>query len=200
MTSLSVYIDPGCPWTWITSRWLVDAAGRADVPLTWRSFSLVMLNEGREIPESLVPLVTASARAHRVIASLADEGRHAEVDAFYTAYGTRRFVLAETPDDDMVATSGAEVGIDDAVARAGDETLDALVRTSFDEIVALVGTDVGAPAIRLDGTDRALFGPIVNPAPTGEDADRLFGAFLTLLELPGFYELKRSRTGPPEFT
>ena len=45
-----------------------------------------------------------------------------------------------------------------------------------------------------------MFGPIVNPAPKGDDADRLLEALLVLLDVPGVYEVKRSRTGPPDFS
>lgn len=199
MTSLTFYFDPGCPWTWVTSRWLAEAAPRASVDVTWRSFSLLLINEGMEVPEEYRPLVEASRRALRVIESLAAEGRNDDVAAFYAAYGARRFVQAGTPDDDMLLAAAAEAGIDDALARADDEGNDALVQLAFDEIRPIVGTDVGSPAIRVDGTDRAMFGPIVNPAPKGADADRLLEGLLALLDVPGVYELKRSRSGAPDF-
>ena len=45
------YLDPGCPWTWLTSRWLVDvAAQRGDLEIAWRPFSLALLNAGRPVP------------------------------------------------------------------------------------------------------------------------------------------------------
>ena len=199
MTALTFYFDAGCPWTWLTSRWLVEATGRAGVPITWRTFSLGLINAGTEIPDEWIPLLEASTLAHRVVESLAEEGRHEDAGAFYTAYGRRRFELDE-PLEGLIAAAGADAGIDDAVDRAADTSHDALVQASFETARSVVGADVGSPVVRLDGTERAMFGPIVNPAPKGDDADRLLEALLVLLDVPGVYEVKRSRTGPPDFS
>ena len=200
MTSLTFYFDPGCPFTWITSRWLVDAAPRAGVDLHWRAFALSLINEGRDVPEEFLPRFAASNRALRVVESLVAEGRGADAANFYTEYGTREFVQGEPTGDDLAMAAGAVAGIDDVAARLDDESADALVRAAFEEIRPLVGADVGSPAIRLDGTDRAIFGPVVSPAPKGDDADRLLEAVLAVLQLPMFFELKRTRVGDLDFS
>ena len=61
----------------------------------------------------------------------------------------------------------------------------------------LAGPDVGSPVLALPGHDRGIYGPIVSPAPTGKDALRLWDSLVTLFDVPGFYELKRGRTGAP---
>jgi len=200
MTSLTFYFDPGCPFTWITSRWLVDAAPRAGVDLHWRAFALSLINEGREVPEEFLPRFAASNRALRVVESLVAEGRTPDAANFYTEYGTREFVQGEPTGDDLAMAAGDAAGIDDVAARLDDESADALVSSAFAEIRPLVGEDVGSPAIRLDGTDRAIFGPVVSPAPTGDDADRLLEAVLAVLQLPMFFELKRTRVGDLDFS
>jgi hypothetical protein len=40
---------------------------------------------------------------------------------------------------------------------------------------------------------RAFFGPVVNPAPSGEAAGRLWDGLVTVVTTPGFSELKCSR-------
>ena len=60
-----------------------------------------------------------------------------------------------------------------------------------------MGDDVGTPVIRVEGV--ALFGPVVSPAPTGDDAGRLWDGFLLVAGTPGFFELKRTRTVGPIF-
>ena len=46
VTAVEYFFDPACPWTWLTSRWLVDATRQRGVDVTWRSLSLLVLNDG----------------------------------------------------------------------------------------------------------------------------------------------------------
>ena len=52
--------------------------------------------------------------------------------------------------------------------------------------------------ISVDGV--AFFGPVVTPAPKGEDAARLWDGVVLVAGTPGFFELKRSRDKGPDFT
>ena len=60
-----------------------------------------------------------------------------------------------------------------------------------------VGTDVGTPVISVEGV--AFFGPVVTPLPRGEVAARLWDGMRLMSSVPGFFELKRSRTAKPTF-
>ena len=60
-----------------------------------------------------------------------------------------------------------------------------------------MGLDVGTPVLHVNG--KAIFGPVVSPAPKGEEAGRLFDGFLALTSSSAFFELKRSRTVDPLF-
>ncbi|HRA51028.1 MAG TPA: disulfide bond formation protein DsbA, partial [Actinotalea sp.] len=62
---------------------------------------------------------------------------------------------------------------------------------------ALVGEDVGTPVVAIGGV--GFFGPVVTPAPTGEEAGRLWDGLVLMTSVPGFYELKRTRTDGPIF-
>ena len=42
--------DPGCPWSWITSRWVVNVLAEKPMNVDWRFISLHMLNEDQEVP------------------------------------------------------------------------------------------------------------------------------------------------------
>lgn len=53
VTDVEFFFDPSCPWTWITSRWLATVASHRDLAVTWRTWSLPMNNEGRELPAHL---------------------------------------------------------------------------------------------------------------------------------------------------
>ena len=45
----------------------------------------------------------------------------------------------------------------------------------------------------------SLFGPVISPAPKGEEAGKLFDGFVLVTAYPGFFELKRTRTVGPIF-
>ena len=73
----------------------------------------------------------------------------------------------------------------------------ALLRESHEEAMALVGDEVGTPVVAIDGV--GFFGPVITPAPTGDDAGRLFDGLALVTSVPGFFELKRTRTAGPQF-
>ena len=68
------------------------------------------------------------------------------------------------------------------------------------EAIDLVGDDVGVPILLFrDGEEvAAVSGPVVSPAPTGDAAVALWDHVVALAWLPSFFELKRTRTGPPQ--
>ena len=60
-----------------------------------------------------------------------------------------------------------------------------------------MGLDVGTPVLRIRG--KALFGPVITPAPRGEAAGRLWDGLVLVSEADGFFELKRTRDRKPSF-
>jgi hypothetical protein len=56
---------------------------------------------------------------------------------------------------------------------------------------------VGTPVIRVG--ESSLFGPVMSPAPKGEEAGKVWDGFVNVLAYPGFFELKRTRTVDPIF-
>jgi 2-hydroxychromene-2-carboxylate isomerase len=191
-TPVDFFFDPGCPFTWATSRWITEVAGSGAASVTWRLMSLGVLNEDKDIPEEYRPFMAQGARALRALAAAGAHGGNAAVEALYTALGSRRHVGGAAFTDDVIAEAVTETGLPASVAAAvDDEDLDKTVRASHEEGQAAVGQESGSPILRLGGV--AWFGPVVAPSPTGDEALRLFEAVKVLATVPSFSELKTSR-------
>jgi hypothetical protein len=193
---IEFYFDPACPWTWMTSRWLIAAATRRHTAITWRSLSLLVLSDGNPTGEHAAP-VRAAAQAHRVFAALSATGRNDLVGALYTAIGTRHHDGGDELTVDLVRDAAVLVGAGDRADAVDDEGWDVDVEGSTKAALDLAGPDVGSPVLA-HGTPRVgVFGPIVNPGPRGEQAARLLDLVLEASSIDGFFELKRGRDQPP---
>jgi 2-hydroxychromene-2-carboxylate isomerase len=190
------WFDPLCPWAWMTSRWMEEVESRRDVEITWRIISLGILNEdnadnhhrGRDESMWLVRVVEAAASAH------GDEQRK----KLYDAMGTRRHPGGVEDLEQIITESLAEVGLPAELAAAKDSAeFDGALRSSTEAAQAVAGQDIGTPCIAVNGT--GFFGPVFTPAPTGEEAARIWDGSLALASYPGFYELKRGREQGPVF-
>jgi len=193
--SVNFFADPCCPWTWNTSRWLVEAADLAGVSIVWRTLSLAELNKDREVSEHFRPKLTCSRRMARVLEALRAEGRNDEMQAMFTAYGARVHHDDHDPGDDLITACATGCRVDPAFATAAinDEAWDVAIAQSVAEAMELAGPDVGSPIIAIPELGRGFFGPIVSPPPTGNDALALWNILAASFELPTFFELKRGR-------
>ena len=45
MVDLDFFLDPVCPWAWITSRWVTEVRNLRDYDVQWRFSLLKFLNE-----------------------------------------------------------------------------------------------------------------------------------------------------------
>jgi hypothetical protein len=95
------------------------------------------------------------------------------------------------------------VGLPVSLADHADgDRYDTQLRASHKEGIDKVGQDVGTPVIAVPGPDGrqvAFFGPVVTPTPRGADAAKLWDGTLMVASVPGFYEIKRTRTKGPVF-
>jgi len=123
------------------------------------------------------------------------------VGPLYTELGRRIHHDGEKADDDLGGALAA-VGLEpELAAAADDESQDGAIHASMAEATALVGEDVGLPILAVDDGDgdgpQGAAGPILSAMPTGDEALQLFDAWVAVVRVPGFAELKRTRTGPP---
>ena len=195
---VDLWVDPACPWAWVTSRWLLEAQKIRDIDVKFHVMSLAVLNEGREMPEKYVDLMQKAWRPVRVL--IAAEQRHGNevVEKLYSAMGSQYHIKSEKDIDVLISVSLKEAGLEADLADAQHSTdFDEALKKSHHQGMDPVGMDVGTPVIHFG--DVAIFGPVVTPAPKGEAAGKLFDGVSLVAGTPGFYELKRTRTVGPSF-
>lgn len=190
------FFDPMCPWAYQSSLWAreVRDSGAADLDLSWRFFSLEEVNrqEGKKHPWERVwsygwSLMRVGAWLRRRDPALLDD--------WYAATGAALFERAEQPHRREVAEAlAAGIGAPTAVAEAlADPTTTDEVRAEHEWLVA-EHAGYGVPTLVFPAEGRALFGPVVVPAPTGPAALRLWHLVVGWLEFPSLYELRAPKT------
>ncbi|QXE36811.1 DsbA family protein [Streptomyces sp. GMY02] len=202
-TPVDFWFDPLCPWAWMTSRWVLEVEKVRDIEVRWHVMSLAVLNEDKDVPEEYREgLAKAWAPVRVVIAAQQKHGDEV-VGKLYTALGTRFHNRGEGATREAIAGALDEVGLPaDLIDFADSDAYDTELRASHKEGIDKVGQEVGTPVIAVPGSDGeqiAFFGPVVTPAPKGEEAAKLWDGTLMVASIPGFFEIKRTRTQGPIF-
>ena len=211
MTGVAVFVDPSCPWAWITSRWVKEVAPQRDLVVTWRSYCLEIRDDygvaptvGEQYREMALAGHALSHRMLRIFEAARARAGEAAVDALYTEWG-RRFFLRDddrSRGDAWLSDCVAACGLDaDLVEAAGAEKWDGPIMEAMEVAYAFGGPKTQTPTIVIDGDPALGFkGPVMAPAPTGAAAVRLWDAIEVLSQEPGFFEITRPRSNPPRPT
>ncbi len=200
LQTVDFWFDPMCPWAWMASRWMLEVEKVRPVRTVFHVMSLSVLNEGRDdLDDDYRASMDRGWVAVRTAVGVELAHGSEGLREFYTAIGTR-YHPGDEPKGDITVIKAAlaDCGFDPAIAdRAQGDEWDEQLRASHHAGMDPVGSDVGTPVIHING--KALFGPVISPAPKGEAAGDLFDGVSKVTAADGFFELKRSRDRDPIF-
>lgn len=198
-----MWVDPRCPWAWITSRWLLEVEKVRPVGTRFHIMSLSVLNEGREVPDKYQRAMVEGWGPVRVCIAAEQRFGADALLPLYDAMGRRIHHGKEGLGREMMLGSLADAGLPSDLVDAADSTdYDKALRASHQAGMEPVGTEVGTPVVHVPGPDGetvAFFGPVISPSPRGEAAGRLWDGVLAVAGTDGFFEVKRARTRDPIF-
>lgn len=198
-TTIEFWVDPACPFCWATARWAVDEVAPArDLDIQWRPISLLFKNQPPE-DSPYFEGVNFTHRMLRVMESVRTEAGNDGVFKLYWELGSR--IHHDGARDFTAEDALAAVGLDTKHAAAfDDESWDTVIRDGMDDGLGLVGNDVGTPIIakqNSNGERVGYFGPVITKVPKGDEAVKLWDALDAMMDVDGFFELKKTRTEGP---
>lgn len=193
-SEVDFYFDTMCPFAFHTSLWIREVRRLTGITINWRFFSLEEINRTadqkhpweRTIAYGWTPLRIA-AHLRRQDPSLCDH--------WYLACGTALHMQGKRPYEREVAIELlADIGLgseqwDDALA---DPTTHDDVRADHEYATTQLA-GFGVPII-VAPESRAVFGPVVVPAPMGDSALELWDLVVAYGRFPGLYEIKTPKT------
>lgn len=189
---VTAYVDPSCPFAWITSRWLMEVARMRPIALQFDVMSLAVINEHRDLEPWYREFNDRAWGPARVCTAATAQHGSAVLARLYPALGRRIHDEGNEDFDAVIPAALAEAGLPVAIAEfAGRSDVDHQMRASTARAQQLVGEDLGTPTIVVD--DVAFFGPVLTSIPRGEEALRVFEGARLLAGCRAFSELKRVR-------
>lgn len=196
MTSIDLYIDPVCPFSWVTSRWLLDAAGTTGRGVALRQMSLAVLNDDRDTAPGQRAKLDWSRRVGRVFAAATAEGEPGVFGDLYESLGAVVHNGAGDVADSSVKEALAATSCSPTLVDALDDPAwDGAVTAAHNRAQDALGGRGGSPIIAVGG--RGFFGPVLMDLPSRDAGIALLDAVLTVASTPGFAVLQRPYQGPP---
>jgi 2-hydroxychromene-2-carboxylate isomerase len=196
MTSIELYVDPVCPFAWVTSRWLLDAATSTGRSVVLRQMNLAVLNDGRDVGPAQGAKLQWSRRVGRIFAAVTDEGGPLAFADLYEAFGAlvhdKSADLADSLVKEALAATSSSPGLVDAI---DDPAWDDNVRAAHQRSQDAFGGGGGSPIIVVD--DRGFFGPVLTDVLARDAGIALLDVVVTAASTPEFAVLQRPYQGPP---
>ncbi|WP_435870977.1 mycothiol-dependent nitroreductase Rv2466c family protein [Micromonospora musae] len=195
---VTAYVDPSCPFAWITSRWLMEVARLRPIALRFEVMSLAVINEHRDLEPWYREFNDRAWGPARVCAAAVAQHGTTALARLYPALGRRIHDEKNKDFDTVIPAALAEAKLPAELAEAAHRSdIDPQMRASTARAQQLVGEDLGTPTVIVD--DVAFFGPVLTSIPRGDEALRLFDGARLLAGCRAFTELKRARTDDLSF-
>jgi hypothetical protein len=196
VVTADIWVDPACPWTWLTARWLLEVERVRDVRARFCVMSLAVLNEASPPPGYDVALYWQPVRV--LTAADLSLGEPAVRALYITLAPLMHEEGPRAINRDLFALALHRAGLPHSLANAAfSPYYDEQVRARHAAAVAPVGPGLGSPIIHLGQS--GFFGPVIGRCPRGEAAGILWDSVALAARSDTFYELKRGRTGKPVF-
>lgn len=189
-TTVDFYFDPICPWAWRTSLWIRDVAKVRPLDIHWKFMSLEEINRPAG---TLKDSHLQSRGPFRAMVLARRAGGEEAVDKLYLALGKARHDQQEDLSEATVVqaalrAAGLSEGLLDEAMRDPSTEQEYLAEH---KAVSEKG-GFGVATLVIDGSD-PIFGPVIDPVPSGEEAGSLFDHVKAMSTLKYFFELKRNR-------
>jgi 2-hydroxychromene-2-carboxylate isomerase len=202
---VEIYIDPSCPWAWITHAWLTEVAPARDLEVRWRPFCLEIRDDYDVAPtvpperrDAVIAAHELSHRMLRVIEAARAASGDGAVEPMYAAWGPRFFGRRDR-DDGVLAEVLASCDLDaDLLGAATEEKWDEPIVAAMEIAYAFGGPKTQTPTIVVrEEPAHGYKGPVMAPAPTGDAALELWDALQVLSRQQSVFELSRPRANRP---
>ena len=185
VVNVEFFVDPSCPWAWITSHWVNDVAPARGPEVSWRSFCLEIRDDYDGAPTVPAAYRQRALEGHavchqllRIFEAARAQGGEGAVDKLYAEWGRRHFVMAQTANPalfvDCLAAAELDAGL---LAASEDESWDGPIRESMAVAYTFGGEKTQTPTIVVRSEPPHGFkGPVMAPAPTGRAALEVWDA------------------------
>jgi hypothetical protein len=197
-SAVAIYVDPSCPFAWITYRWLADVERQGAVELSVHLLSLSVVNEHHELDAWYRGFNDQAWGPARVMYAVSEQHGDVAARRFYDAFGRRFHIACDTSDDADRTAIAADALADASLPNSliGAATVadhDQALRDLTGRALEPVGLGVGVPVVVMG--ENACAGPVFSKVPTADEAVAVYQAMHTLATQPGFMRVERQRVG-----
>lgn len=203
--NVEFYFDPSCPFSWITSRWLLMVSNHRAVNVKWKPFSLALKNNALlsgDSNDTYAKLYRSSHRVLRVMLAAQNEFSANLID-LYTSSGIKHHIAGNKFDDKHISEVLVENNLPVSLLKFADNTkYDEQLKEYIASAIKVTGDDIGVPTIifvNQKGEEQGFFGPVLQYFPGETESLEVWDGLSKLATSESFYELKRSRpSGDPD--